>query len=151
MTMLDSASSVVGQTIRPLIFLNSYGFGLLITNQLLSAAAGTLLEVLGVGGEDSEVQIDANTVSELLEQIMDTMSLGLFFDENGGMSIQINLTRNGEEVTQEDGSMYESVGLSATISLLHDSMLNIGLDKFNEFYNYLTTDPEMLRYYQRML
>lgn len=79
---------------------------------------------------------------------MDTMYLGLFFDEDGGMSIQLNLTRDSEEVELEDGSRYESVGLSATISLLHDSTLTIGKDDFNAYYNYLTTDPELITYYQ---
>ena len=149
--MYEDSADTLGNFLQPIIYLNSQGFALMVTNELLVAFVGTLADILGTAlGQEEEVsEVTEETLTSIVQEIMDYMSVGLYFDEDkeGNMSLQLNFTKEASEEETGDGGVFDSVGYSITLSLLQDSMLVISADTFNEYYRYMTEDEELMSYY----
>ena len=72
----------VGEFMEPIIYLNSQGFALMVTNELLIAFISALREIINdaLGSTEEDVLTDEN-IKGIVEEILDYMSLGIYFDE----------------------------------------------------------------------
>ena len=154
--MLEDHKDKVGEKLEPMIFLNSSGFAIMVTNKLLVALTDAVLNILGgvIGTQDGEeLLLDKEVVEQFLDEIMSSANLGLFFDKekDGNFSLKLNLSKDSGVVNiggegANDGK-YQALGYSITLSLLHDTVAVISTDTFDEYYRYLTEDDEMMKYY----
>ncbi|MBQ8178028.1 MAG: hypothetical protein IJ033_02430, partial [Clostridia bacterium] len=148
--MYEKSDYAIGNFLKPIIYLNSEGFGLMITKELLVGAADALVDILTglLGSADSEVEVTEDTINGIASLLLDHASLGLFFEEGtGGVSFEINITKNSAEIETEDGNKYMSAGYAATLSLLHDSTALISTESFNEYLDFMRNDEEQAAFY----
>ncbi|MBR2480511.1 MAG: hypothetical protein IKB56_04295, partial [Clostridia bacterium] len=144
--MYQESDYAIGNFLKPIIYLNSEGFGLMVTKELIIGVGDALIEILTglLGAADSDVDITTEHIEGIAELLLDYASVGLFFKEGtGGMSLQINITKQSAEIETPDGNKYMSAGYGATLSLLHDSVALINTEAFDEYLDFMRNDEEM--------
>lgn len=123
--MYQESDYAIGNFLKPIIYLNSEGFGLMVTKELIIGVGDALIEILTglLGAADSDVEVTTEHIEGIANLLLDYASVGLFFEEGtGGVSLQINITKDSAEIETPDGNKYMSAGYAATLSLLHDSV-----------------------------
>ena len=143
--MFEDNVTSIGEFLTPIIYLNSQGFALMVTNELLIAAADVLVEIIDAAiGSSEEAVLTPERIEGIVEELLSYASVGLYFDENkdGNMSLQIAITKEPVEETTPDGGAFQSVGYSIILSLLQDSRFVINTDTYNDYYNELTSSAD---------
>ena len=143
--MFEDNVTSIGQFLTPIIYLNSQGFALMVTNELLISAADVLVEIIDAAiGSSEEAVLTPERIEGIVEELLSYASIGLYFDENkdGNMSLQIAITKEPVEETTPDGGAFQSVGYSIILSLLQDSRFVINSDTYNNYYNELTSSAD---------
>ena len=109
---LDQITSV-GDFMQPLIYLNSQGFALMVTNELLIEFIKALREIINdaVGSTEDDVLTDEN-ITGIVTELLDYMSLGIYFDEDKGGNLSIDIGVSNESVEEDvgNGGVIDSVG-----------------------------------------
>ncbi|MFA5448907.1 MAG: carboxypeptidase-like regulatory domain-containing protein [Clostridia bacterium] len=138
------------ETLEAVINLNSKGFSLVITKELLIALMGELTGLMGASAEDED-DFDLSTIDfeAVFGDILDGASMGFYVDgEDGGFSLRFNLFKYQEDVEGDAGASYPSAGYNIELSLLHDTLISTDPNKYADFDNYLRNDPDLKAMYE---